>query len=91
MQLKAYSIRDLKSEVFNTPFFQKTHGEAERNFRTLVNDPKSTIASFPEDYDLFYIGDYEDNTGTLLPLQIPHHITSANAVRNSIATNVQNN
>ena len=44
MQLKIYSIRDAKGQIFNTPFYQRTHGEAERNFRTVANDPKSTIA-----------------------------------------------
>lgn len=77
MMLKIYSIRDAKAEVFNTPFFQKTHGEAERNFRTICNDDKSTVNKYPDDYDLYYLGDYDDNSGKLSPLDTPQHIIKA--------------
>ena len=68
---KMYSIRDLKGEIFNTPFPAPTHAAAERNFEQVVRDPKTTIAQYPSDYDLYYIGDYDDNTGLMHPLQVP--------------------
>jgi len=77
MILKGYSIRDQKSEVYNTPFFKKTHGEAERDFRTLCNDEKSTVNKFPDDFDLYYVGDYDDNLGVFTPLQTPQHVIKA--------------
>jgi len=77
MQLKIFSIRDQKSEVFNQPFLKKTHGEAERDFRSVVNDDKSTINKYPEDFDLYYIGDYDDNSGKLMPLDTPQHVIKA--------------
>lgn len=77
MQLKIYSIRDAKGQIFHTPFYQRTHGEAERNFRTVANDQKSNIAQFPEDYDLYYIGEYDDQTGKIESLPTPQHIIKA--------------
>lgn len=77
MQLKAYSIRDSKSEVFHTPFFQKTHGEAERSFKKLTNDPSTDVNKYPEDFDLYYIGEYDDNTGKWTPEDSPKHIIKA--------------
>lgn len=77
MVLRVYSIRDAKAEVFNTPFYQKTHGEAERNFRTLVNDGKSTVNQFPEDFDLYYLGQYDDNEGKFECLDTPQHVIKA--------------
>jgi len=77
MQLKTFSIRDSKSEIFNTPFFQKTHGEAERTFRQVVSNPDSMPGKYPEDYDLYYLGDYDDQTGLLAPLQTPQHLIKA--------------
>lgn len=74
---KIYSIRDQKSEVFNTPFYQSTHGEAERNFHHLCNDQKSTIAQYPSDFDLYYLGEYDDNTGQFSGLDTPQHIAKA--------------
>lgn len=81
MRLKAYSVRDSKGEVYHTPFFQKTHGEAERNFTALARDPKSQVSQFPEDYDLYYIGEYDDNTGKFESITTPQHIIKAVNVR----------
>jgi len=77
MKLKMYSIRDAKGEVYNVPFFQKTHGEAERNFTELVRDEKSMISKYPDDYDLYYLGQYDDNSGLVEPLDTPEHVQKA--------------
>lgn len=77
MELKAFSIRDAKAEIFNPPFYKKTHGEAERDFKTLVNDPKSQVHMYAEDYDLYFIGVYDDNSGKFLPLDTPQHLVKA--------------
>lgn len=68
---KMYSVRDVKSEIFNTPFPAPSHAAAERNFSQLAKDPKTTVAQFPSDFDLYYIGDYDDNQGTMKPLEVP--------------------
>lgn len=88
MELKAFSIRDQKSEVFNTPFFQKTHGEAERSFRELVTDQKSMVHKYPEDYDLYFIGTYNDQTGLIKPLDTPQHMLKAVQIKTQQTPNV---
>lgn len=81
MELKMYSIRDSKAEIFNAPFYKKTHGEAERDFTTLVNDEKSTVAQYPDDFDLYYVGTYDDGNGKIEPLSTPQHIVKAIQLR----------
>lgn len=81
MELKAFSVRDQKGEIFHTPFFKKTHGEAERDFAQLCSDPKSTVAQFPEDFDLYYVGTYDDQKGTFQSLDTPQHMLKAVSVR----------
>lgn len=80
MQSKMFAIRDSKGEFFNTPFFQKTHGEAERSFKTLVSDERSNISKYPEDFDLYYLGEYDDQTGTVSALDTPQHVIKATAL-----------
>jgi len=80
MILRMYSVRDAKAEVFNPPFYQKTHGEAERTFAQLVRDPKSTVSQFPEDYDLYYLGTYDDQAGKVQSLDTPQHVQKAVSV-----------
>lgn len=81
METKAFSIRDSKAEVFNTPFFQKTHGEAERTFRQLVSNPESMPGKWPDDYDLYYLGTYNDQTGVITSLETPQHLIKAVQVK----------
>lgn len=77
MNLKAYSIRDSKGEVFHTPFFKKTHGEAERDFTAAVRDDKSQLSQFPDDFDLYYLGEYDDQKGIFKTLDTPQHMIKA--------------
>lgn len=86
MVQKVYSIRDAKAEYFTQPFFKKTHGEAERDFTMLCQDEKSSINKFPEDYDLYFIGEYDDQSGKMSPLETPQHIVKAVQV---ISKNIQ--
>jgi hypothetical protein len=77
MILKAFSIRDQKADIYNTPFFANTHGEAERNFTSAVNDEKTQLWQYPEDFDLYHVGEYNNLTGVLEPLDTPKHMTKA--------------
>lgn len=81
MQLKVFSIRDKKGEIFMQPFFQKTVGEAERSFKTLTQDEKSMISKYPDDFDLYHVGEYDDQNGMLLPLKEVRMIISATQLK----------
>jgi hypothetical protein len=77
MRQKISSIRDAKAEIFNKPFYQNTHGEAERTFRTIVNDDSTAVSKYPEDYDLWYLGEFDDNSGKAELLDTPQHMIKA--------------
>lgn len=77
MILKAFAIRDSKSEHFNQPWFKSTQAQAERDFHTITNDPKSTINSYPDDFDLYYLGEYDDQKGIFTSLDTPLHLKKA--------------
>ena len=73
MVLKAFAIHDQKSKASHTPFFKHTNGEAERDFKTAVNDTTASnnLAKYPEDFDLYHVGEYDDQTGIFTALQTP--------------------
>lgn len=77
MQLKMYTVRDAKAEVYNAPFYKRSHGEAERDFAMAIRDEKNPSAKYPEDFDLFFVGEYDDQTGVVKPLATPQHIAKA--------------
>ncbi len=72
-----FSIRDAKAEIFNPPFFKTTAGEAERDFHQAVNDPSTMLNKYPTDYDLYYLGEYDDMSGKFSNLESPQHVIKA--------------
>lgn len=82
MLLKAFSIRDLKVGAYSPPFFQTTIGEAERTFHKLANSKDSTVGQYPEDYELFQVGEYDDQSALLTALAAPQHVIAASQVIN---------
>jgi len=84
MSIKIYTLRDSKSEVYNLPIFQKTHGEAERFLKSIISeDPKqlpgyyANVSKYPEDFDLYFLGDYDESTGKCKLLDTPQHMVKA--------------
>lgn len=65
MKLKAFSVYDIKAEMFSPPFFMGTIGEATRAFRDLVNDSNTTPGKYPGDFRLTCIGEFDNVTGYL--------------------------
>lgn len=82
MKLGAYSIFDKKADVYSKPFFVGQDGEASRMFIDLVNDSKTTLHRHPEDYSLYRIGEFNDNSGEIIKC-LPKHITNATTVKKS--------
>lgn len=62
MKHKVFSIFDVKSGIFNPPFMCRATGEAVRSFSQLANDKTTQVGMYPEDYILFEIGLFDDET-----------------------------
>lgn len=63
-----YAVKDLAVQGFGMPFFVRAKGEALRSFQDEVNgrgQPNSAIQAHPEDYELYSIGHYEEEIGTI--------------------------
>lgn len=83
MILKIFCVYDSAVSTFVTPHFARTHGEAERNFKMAVNDPKSGhLFNSPEQFSLHYVGDYDELTGIIKPLTAPQSVVSAAQCKN---------
>jgi len=78
MLLQVFTIRDQAGEFYNPPFFAKTKQEAVRSFTRIKNDPQSTINQFPQHFDLYEIGTFDDSDGKMVTFDTPQHIIAAN-------------
>lgn len=66
MMINIYSIYDSAAKAFLQPFFMAADGQALRAFQDNVNsDEESIIKKHPEQFTLFKIGTFDDQTGTI--------------------------
>ncbi len=63
---RCYTIYDVKAEAYLLPFFQTKDGLAIRVVEEAVNDGKHQFCKYPEDYSLWRIGSYDEQSGTLV-------------------------
>lgn len=62
---QVFVVKDLAVQAYGLPIFQATAAEAMRSFTDACNQPDSIIAKHPEDYELYYIGTYDEQTGIM--------------------------
>lgn len=65
MILQAYAIYDSKAEAYMQPFFVRNDGEALRGFMDGMDNEQSPFHKWPQDYTLFKLGRYDDETGKI--------------------------
>lgn len=59
------AVRDRAIDSFGTPFFVVAPGQAIRSFMDEINRPDSPMGAHPEDYDLYELGEYNENAGAI--------------------------
>ena len=70
MKLKMYVMRDQRTS-FMTPTFDYTDQSAVRNFEHAMMQKDSLVNSHTEDYSLYRIGEYDNETGRVTPESEP--------------------
>lgn len=75
MVLKMYCIYDRKSAIHQPPQFCHNTGHALRMYRDIFSDPKSQLHRYPEDFQIFEIGGFDDATANVMQIT-PHLICS---------------
>lgn len=65
MKLAICSLKDRAINAYNRPFVVRTTAEAVRSLTDEANTKDSEISKHPEDYDLYLIGYFDDQTGDI--------------------------
>ncbi|UYD39214.1 MAG: nonstructural protein [Wigfec virus K19_151] len=74
---KIFTVHDSKAQAYLPPFYMRTKGEAIRAFETTVKDTNSQFNKYPQDYTLVELGEFDDNTGSIITLPSPLIISNA--------------
>jgi len=74
MKFMVFCIRDRAANCFGTPFFTASRGMAIRTFADSINNQSTDVLfKHPEDFDLYELGCYFDETGKFVcnePVQV---------------------
>lgn len=63
MVYDVFCVYDSAIELYLTPFYVRTRGEALRMLRDTANDANHAFRRHPQDYSLYYLGQYYEATG----------------------------
>jgi hypothetical protein len=88
MKMILVSIYDKAVETYSKPITMRARGEAIRTLQDeIANQQQSPIAQHPEDYALFELGTFDDNTGEIEQHASPINLANAHelvTLRNNI-------
>ena len=73
---KIFAVKDVKIGIYHKPFSDPHEQNAVRIFAAAVNDEQTSIFKNPEDYELYKIGEYNDENAKLKPVG-PEFITNS--------------
>lgn len=82
-KLSLYVIFDKKVGAYNKPFPEVNDVMAVRSLHAVLLDDKIQLSMFPECFDLFRIGEFDDQSGEITP-EKPCFIVSAVSLKNDI-------
>lgn len=79
MKTKIFAVRDTAVESFMQPMFLQSEGAVRRSFADEVNRsaPDNVMFHHPEHFQLYYLGEYDNEFGILTPLSAPVFIVDA--------------
>ena len=71
-----YSIKDSKSNTYANPFYSINHQTAMRSFNQAANDSNTTISQYPEDFSLYHLGTFNDESGEIKSEATPQFVAN---------------
>lgn len=74
MILEIYTIYDSATQAYGRPFFLASKGEALRFAIQVSEDPNMLIGRFPDQFTLFRIGQYDDQSAYIDQLETRERI-----------------
>lgn len=81
MIYRLYSIYDNVSLSYGPPSIEVSDAAASRMHRTVLTNPQAGLLyQYPADYDLYYLGTYDNETGYVVPQVPPQLVVKGGAL-----------
>ncbi|WNK13657.1 MAG: nonstructural protein [Microvirus sp.] len=75
-------VYDRATEAYGRPVFVNALGAAMRSFGDEARNPETEICKHPEDYELYLLGEYDDQDGTFSTI-VPHRLARAQDLKDT--------
>ena len=80
MILNMYSLFDIKSRIFHPPVYCHNDPHCLRMFESELRKKQSIFAEYPEDFQIFNLGTFDDATGDIIPVKKPTLVQTLSAL-----------
>lgn len=80
MKVQLFAIRDSALNAYMNIWQAPTIGAANRIFNDEVNNADSAMNKHPDDYELFHLGEFDQDDGTLKTPKLPTSVARAKDV-----------
>lgn len=77
MITKFFAVYDHAAKAYMQPFQMQTRGQAIRGWIDAVNDPKTQFSKHPQDFVLYEIASYDDESGSFENTNPPQPLGTA--------------
>lgn len=76
MKLSVCAIHDKKTGLYDSVFVVRHPGDAIRSWDVVRQNKDTKFGKHPEDFNLFKIAFFDDETGQIEPLNKPDHLAA---------------
>lgn len=85
MKYLLVSIKDRAIEAFQPLGNCRAQGEAIRTFKDILADTSSPHGRHPDDYDLYLVGEFDDQTGYIEPTHPPQKLADGKTIKETLS------
>lgn len=82
MKVRVFAVYDEKAKAFGQLGCCLHDGQAMRDFTDQICSPQSHLSKHPEDYKLYCLGEYDDNSGVLVSFPQPEFLVAGSSCVN---------
>ena len=90
MKYGIYSVYDSKSESYVRPFYADNDAVAQRFCYDFYLQDGSVMSNHLEDFNLYWLGEFDDNTG-VLSVGVMRHVLAFTSYFSSVETDAGSN
>lgn len=84
MEILHFAVYDEITSLYGMPFQAYNNQDAMRIFHRAVQDPETNLNKHPQDYSLYFVAKYDNETGEYINIQPKQLLLKASQISTAI-------